>query len=123
MIKNGQKKIYPEYDFYKNILEKIKNNFDNIYISSDNLNNEICKKLQENYKVTIYKKGFLDTLMFGSTCKELIISSGSYSFLFGLFSLHSKKVYFDKNAGQVESKKGVGIWHQKYYSQLKLLNR
>ena len=110
--------IYPTYQFYKNILDK--NNYDNIYIASDNIEHELCKKIIENYKVTIIDKTYLDTLMFGITCKEIIVSSGSYSFLFALFAFYTKNIYFDNKAGYIENKNGGRFWHPAYFSELNL---
>lgn len=105
---------FPEYKYYENIIEKIKNNNGNIYISTDNLNNNFVTKLCDKYKkISILKLSSIDTVLFGSTCKNIIISSGSFSFTIALFGFYSN-IYYNKDAG-------IG-WHPDFYSCLKYKN-
>lgn len=100
---------FPTLEYYEKIIEKHINSVDNIYISSDNINNNIINSLMGKYnnlkKVNLSS---VDTILFGSTCKHVILSCGSYSFIIGIFSFFSN-IYFNKDAG-----KG---WHSKFYTQ------
>ena len=61
----------------------------------------------------MYKKS---VILFGSTCKYVILSSGSFSFMIGLFSYFTKYIFWSTNAG----KKGKNMnknnrWHPDYF--------
>lgn len=104
--------MFPTISFYNNTIENIKKNegYDNIYLCSDNIKADICQELIKKYNIQVKEYDEVDTIHFGSTCKNVIISSGSFSFMIGLFSFYSK-VYYEKDAG-----KG---WHPTYYDTLK----
>jgi len=80
-------------DYYNKILENL--TFENGYISSDSIDNIICKLLIIKYNLKIINYDEVETIMFGSTCKTLILSSGTYSWLIGLLSYFSQ-VYYPK---------------------------
>jgi hypothetical protein len=74
--------------------------YHNIYIT-----HEICQN--------IINLDDIETILFGSTCKNIILSSGSYSFIIGLLAFYTKNIIYDKNAGK--------NWHPQYYKMLDLL--
>jgi len=84
----------PGYDYYLESIKRIEN-FDNIYISSDTKNNVIIEKLKKTYpKIkTLDTLNDIKTIQFGSTCKHVILSHGSYSAIIGYLSFFSD-VYF-----------------------------
>ena len=80
--------IVPGIKYYEHILESLKDKYDNIYVCSDDIKNDIIKELKKKYKIKIpeFHKDITDVILFGSTCKYVILSSGSFSFMIGLFS-------------------------------------
>lgn len=84
----------PGYDYYLESIKRIEK-YDTIYISSDTKNNEIIQKLQKKYpKIeTLDTLNNIKTIQFGSTCKHVILSHGSYSAVIGYLSFFSD-VYF-----------------------------
>jgi hypothetical protein len=69
--------------------------FETGYISSDSIDHEICKKLILKYKLIIYNDNEINTIQFASTNKYIILSSGTFSWLIGIFSFFSE-VYYPK---------------------------
>jgi hypothetical protein len=67
--------------------------YDSGYISSDNLQHDICKKLIEKYKLIPIQYSEVQTIMFGSTCKHIILTGGSFSYIIGLFGFFSSVYY------------------------------
>jgi hypothetical protein len=83
----------PGFAYYDNILTSLK--FTNGYICSDSPNHPTVKKLIEKYKLKIVIGNEPDTIMFASTCKYLILSQGTFSWLIGFLGFFSE-VYFPK---------------------------
>jgi len=54
-----------------------------------------------------------DTLLFGSTCKYVVLSSGSFSFFLGVFSFFSN-VFYNNDAGLGVNKTR---WHPNYFKE------
>ena len=64
-------------DYYIHCINSLK--YDNIYIGSDNFNDELIKKLKTLYPSIIFiEKNPIETIQFGSTCKNIILSHGSF---------------------------------------------
>jgi hypothetical protein len=90
-------------NYYDSIIQKIldsknyKNNhyFNNgvRYITSDSIDNIICQTLIKKYDLKIYNADEIDTIQFGSTCKNIVLSNGTYSWLLGLLSFGSNVHY------------------------------
>ena len=83
------KKFNPGFDYYNNIISNIK--FNNLYLSSDEINHEIIKKIKKNYpKIIIMNTNNLDEIiLFASTCKHIILSYGTFSAIIGYLSFYS----------------------------------
>lgn len=81
------------YEYYDYVLSLI--SFETGYISSDSIDHEICKKLILKYKLIIYNDNEINTIQFASTNKYIILSSGTFSWLIGIFSFFSE-VYYPK---------------------------
>jgi hypothetical protein len=79
------------YEYYDKALSTLQ--FEHGYISSDTIDHDICKKLIEKYNLIPIKYNEVETIMFGSTCKYVILTGGSFSFIIGLFSFFSKVLY------------------------------
>lgn len=91
----------PGLKYYINALDKIKN-YDNIYICSDSLDHYIIKQLLEKYtlaKLLIYNE--IKTIQFGSTCKYIILSHGSFSSIIGYFGFYSTIYYPEYNGNKI----------------------
>lgn len=82
--------LNPGFNYYDKILSKL--NFKEGYISSDSINHEICQKLIEKYKLKIIEYKEVKTIMFASTCKYIILSQGTFSWLIGLLAFFSEYI-------------------------------
>ena len=80
-------KYNPGFEYYDKILNEIK--CKNIYISTDSLDHDIIKKLTQKYKIQIVDKSLDEIILFGSTCKFVILSYGTFSALIGYLSYYS----------------------------------
>jgi len=83
----------PTYNYYEKILSSL--TFDNGYISSDSIDYYLCKKLINKYNLKVINYDEVNTIMFGSTCKHIILSSGTFSWLIGFFGFYSE-IYYPK---------------------------
>jgi hypothetical protein len=81
------------FEYYDKILANIK--FDNGYISSDSIDYYICKKLIKKYNLQIINTDEISTIMFGSTCKYIVLSGGTFSWIIGFLAYYSE-VYYPK---------------------------
>ena len=85
-------------DYYTHCINSIK--YDNIYIGSDDFNDEIIKKIKTLYpSVILIKKNPIETIQFGSTCKNIILSHGSFSAVIGFLGFFSNVYFLDKRSG------------------------
>jgi hypothetical protein len=79
--------------YYVTTINKI-NNFDHIYIGSDTIDHPIIKKIKEMYpNTTVLDYNEIDTIQFGSTCKNVILTDGSFSCVIGYLSYYSTIYY------------------------------
>ena len=89
---NDAKKRNVGIDYYIHCINCIK--YDKIYIGSDNFNDELIKKIKTLYPSVIFiQKNPIKTIQFGSTCKNIILSHGSFSAVIGYLGFFSN-VYF-----------------------------
>ena len=79
------------FEYYDKILSSIK--FDKGYIASDEITHEICKKLIKKYNLKVINLPEIPTIMFGSTCRYVVLTSGTFSFVIGILSFFSKVFY------------------------------
>jgi len=85
-------KFNPGIDFYLKCISMLK--FDNIFIASDDLNNKIIKLILNKYPSSIlidYNE--VKTIKFGSTCKNIILSQGTFSAIIGYLGFYSNVFY------------------------------
>lgn len=71
------------------------------YIASDDLNHDICKQLIRKYNLKIIEYNDIETIMFGSTCKYIVLTGGSFSYIIGLLGFFSQVFYL----------KGFNTWY------------
>jgi hypothetical protein len=64
------------------------------YIASDNINHEICRYLSNKYKLIFIKENEIKTIMFGSTCKNIILSGGTFSWLIGFLATKNANIFY-----------------------------
>ena len=80
------------FEYYNNILEKMK--FDKGFISSDTIDSQICMKLIDKYKLSVINENEIKTIMFASTCNNIVLSGGTFSWLIGFLAFYSKYIYY-----------------------------
>lgn len=97
----------PGVSYYLNIIKTI--NYDNLYIASDDTSHDIIKEIQKVYpNTTILKYDEIRTIQFGSTCKNIILSHGTFSAIIGYLAFYSNVHYPE----YIENK----IWHGDIFS-------
>lgn len=84
----------PGYEYYDKVLSSI--TFDNGFISSDGITHTICSSLIDKYNLKIVDFNYEDnkrenpsyneilTIMFASTCKHIVCSGGTFSWIIGV---------------------------------------
>ena len=87
----------PGIHYYLNTLKQI--TFDTLFISTDQLNHDIIKTIMLQYPNTILTTyDEIKTFQFASTCKNIILSHGSFSAKIGYLSYFSTIYYPEYNA-------------------------
>jgi hypothetical protein len=82
----------PGVTYYVNAIKNIF--FDDLYISTDDNNNDIIKELLKLYPSSqLINYDEINTFQFASTCKHIILSHGSFSALIGYLSFFSNIYY------------------------------
>ena len=82
----------PGIKYYINAIKNI--NFDNLYISTDDNNNNIIKEILKLYPFSqLINFDEITTFQFASTCKHVILSHGSFSAVIGYLSFFSNIYY------------------------------
>lgn len=81
----------PGEKYYNDLLERI--TFENGFISSDTPHHPICTNLAKKFNLKILYTDILDTMKFGSTCKTIILSNGTFSYVLGLLGFYSTIYY------------------------------
>lgn len=74
----------PGLEYYDKTIGNI--TFAQGYISSDSPDHPIVKTLMDKYNLRYYDADTLDTLWFASSCKNIVLSNGTYSWFMGFFS-------------------------------------
>ena len=71
--------------YYLNTIKSI--NFDTLYISTDEKEHSIIKTLVETYpSAKLIEYDEIGTFQFGSTCRNIVLSNGSFSVVIGYLS-------------------------------------
>ena len=78
--------------YYIDTIDKL--TFDKGFITSDSIDHSLCKKLIQKYKLEIIDKTEVETIMFGSVCKNIVLSGGTFSWLIGFLALSSSNIYY-----------------------------
>jgi hypothetical protein len=76
--------------------------FDNLYISTDDTTHDIVKQIIHSYPATkILDYNEILTIQFASTCKNIVLSHGSFSALIGYLSFFSKINYHEYEENKI----------------------
>lgn len=89
----------PGNNFYFKAISNI-NNFDNLYITTDQKDHDIIKQIIEKYQnAIIIDYDEIKTIQFASTCKNIILTYGTFSTIIGYLAYYSNIYYsaFEKN--------------------------
>jgi hypothetical protein len=86
-----KKQSYDSFDYIDSMISSI--NYDEAYITSDNIEDDFCQKLINKHKLRIYISTESDTIMFGNTCNNILMSGGTFSWMIGFLAFYSKNIY------------------------------
>jgi len=81
----------PGFQYYDKVLSSLE--FSQGYISSDSIGDVICTDLIEKYQLKVIEMCEVQTIMFGSTCKHVVLSHGTFSWWIGLLGFYSTVWY------------------------------
>ncbi len=74
-------------DYYLNAIRGI--TFDNLYVATDDHDHDIIKKIVEIHNPKILILNEIETIQFGSTCKHILLSQGTFSAMIGYLAFFS----------------------------------
>lgn len=84
--------LNPGSKYYLKCIEQI--HYDNIYLSTDDLTHTIIKEIINNYpKILLIEYNEVKTIQFASTCKNVVLSHGTFSAIIGYLSFYSNIYY------------------------------
>jgi len=86
-----KKQSYDSYDYVDSIISTIE--YDEAYITSDNIEDPFCQKLITKHQLRIYIANEHDTIMFGNTCNNILMSGGTFSWMIGFLAFYSTNIY------------------------------
>lgn len=78
--------------YYESVLSQL--DYNTGYISSDTIDHEICKYFIEKYNLIILDTCEVKTIMFASTCNNIILSGGTFSWMIGFFAFFTENIYY-----------------------------
>jgi hypothetical protein len=84
--------VNPGTNYYLKCIKMLE--YDNIYLASDSLNHSIIKDIVKEYpSIKLIDYDEVETIQYGSTCKNVILSQGTFSAIIGYLSFYSKVFY------------------------------
>lgn len=83
--------VSPGLAYYESVLSSL--TYENGYISSDDLNHPTCQTLIARFGLRPHVNTAVDTIQFGSTCKHIVLSNGTFSWMIGAFGFYSHVTY------------------------------
>jgi hypothetical protein len=87
----ANKNFVQPFEYYDIAISKIQ--FENGYITSDSPGHPICLQLAKKYNLKVISYDLVETIQFASTCKHLVLSTGTFSWLIGILSYFSNIWY------------------------------
>jgi hypothetical protein len=101
------------FKYYKYVLNTI--NVEHIYISSDSPSHNKIKELLQLYSnSSIIYYNEVDTIHFGSTCKYVILSHGTFSATIGYLSYYSNVYYYIPDYKKKVKFENIDLFTDKY---------
>jgi len=92
--------LNPGITYYINAIKNIA--FDNLYISTDDNNNSMIYEIIQLYpSAKLIECNEITTFQFGSTCKHIVLSHGSFSATIGYLSFFSNVYYPEYESGKI----------------------
>jgi hypothetical protein len=92
--------LNPGVTYYKNAIKNI--NYNKLYISTDDKNHIIVIELLQLYPSSkLIEFDEIKTIQFASTCKNIILSHGSFSAVIGYLSFFSNVYYPEYEPGKI----------------------
>lgn len=92
--------LNPGITYYINAIKNIA--FDDLYISTDDKNNSIIYEIIQLYpSAKLIECNEITTFQFGSTCKHIVLSHGSFSATIGYLSFFSNVYYPEYESGKI----------------------
>jgi hypothetical protein len=80
--------------YYKSAMECLPQGFSQGYISSDSLDHPFCQEMIQKYNLKTVEVDEMKTIQFASTCRNIILSGGTFSWLIGFFAFHAEHIYY-----------------------------
>ena len=80
----------PSKSYFETALQSVP--FESGYISSDSPNDPLVQELMAKYKLRLVQDTEVRTLQLASTCRFLVLSQGTFSFMMGLFGFYTELV-------------------------------
>jgi hypothetical protein len=72
------------FEYYDKAFSDI--SYDKGYLSSDTIDHPICQQLMQKYNLSPVEYDVVETIQFASTCRHLVLSLGTFSWLIGFLS-------------------------------------
>jgi hypothetical protein len=92
--------LNPGITYYINAIKNIA--FDDLYISTDDNNNSMIYEIIQLYpSAKLIECNEITTFQFGSTCKHIVLSHGSFSATIGYLSFFSNVYYPEYESGKI----------------------
>jgi len=82
-------KFNPGFTYYDNMIQNKIPEYDMAYISSDEMSHPICQQLINKYNMKEIVDNPIETIMYGSTCKYILLSAGTFSWIIGVLGFNS----------------------------------
>jgi len=92
----------PGFEYYDLCLSKIieyrdktasSQSLKRAFISSDSIHDPLCRQLIEKYGLIELSTDEIDTILFASTCRYVVLSNGTFSWLIGFLGVFSQVFY------------------------------
>lgn len=87
----------PGWDYYSGCLEEIRAQCESGvirgWIASDSPDHPLCKRLIQEWGLRLFKGDEVGTIQFASTCQNIVLSNGSFSWLIGALAYQSSVYY------------------------------
>jgi hypothetical protein len=77
----------PCFEYFDRALQQL--TFSTGYISSDTISHDICVRLMQKYGLKPLAMDEVETIMFGSTCRNVVLSNGTFGWTIGVLSWFS----------------------------------